>query len=116
MKWTLRHIVACVVLVSTISATATHVQDAVENVDNHVTTTPRVLTMSVTLAQTPVLNLTLCSTPMRLFAEDCNYPGCNDVPCNTGVDDPFCCSDSAWIFGSWDRYSHGQSDHAQFIC
>lgn len=37
MKWTLRHIVACVVLVSAISATATHVQDAVENVDNHVT-------------------------------------------------------------------------------
>ena len=38
MKWTLRHTVACVVLVSAISATATHVQDAVENVDNHVTT------------------------------------------------------------------------------
>ena len=38
MKWTLRHIVACAVLVSAISATATHVQDAVENVDNHVTT------------------------------------------------------------------------------
>ena len=38
VKWTLRHIVACAVLVSAISATATHVQDAVENVDNRVTT------------------------------------------------------------------------------
>lgn len=116
MKWTLRHIVACAVLVSAISATATHVQDAVENVDNHVTTTARVSTMAVTLAQTPVLNPTLCSTPMTLFAEVCNYPGCNDVPCNTGVDDPSQCHDGVWIFGCWDRYSHGYSNHAQFIC